>query len=253
MTADDVIAALALPPQAVLNQRITKKLLLENGAPTAADKKRISEGVEELTWVAALKPETVGVPAYTDDVREYLEVAVLTLELREKAKAERICELVHRAIPYPVLLLTTGADGLALSLAHIRHAENEAGKTVLDGDTVRAALTADAPGTAFVNSLALAELRAAHLQEMYQAWIDRAEALAAARVCGAFRVCGSRAAADRRRALLGEYAELDGRVVALETAAAAERQLARRIELNLQLRNLKDERARLRDALAAGD
>ena len=40
MTAADVIAALALPPESRVDQRVAKKLLVEHGAPTAADKLR---------------------------------------------------------------------------------------------------------------------------------------------------------------------------------------------------------------------
>lgn len=79
MTAATVIEALALPAGCRVDQRVPKKLLLENGAPTAADKRHISEGIEELLWLAALKPTTIGVPAYHDEVREYLEIAVLRL------------------------------------------------------------------------------------------------------------------------------------------------------------------------------
>ena len=48
-------------------------LLLEHGAPTAADKRRIKEGIEEVQWVATLKPTTIGVPAFRDATREYLK------------------------------------------------------------------------------------------------------------------------------------------------------------------------------------
>ena len=89
-----------------MDQRVPKKLLLENGAPTAADKRHINEGIEELLWLAALKPTTIGVPDYRDDVREYLEIAVLRLSLRAGAKVPRLVEMVHRAVPYPLLLIT---------------------------------------------------------------------------------------------------------------------------------------------------
>ena len=37
MTVQDLIAALELPSSCRVDQRIPKKLLVENGAPTAAD------------------------------------------------------------------------------------------------------------------------------------------------------------------------------------------------------------------------
>lgn len=76
-----LLEALDLPSQARIDQRIPKKLLIENGAPTTADKRLIQDGIEELTWVAALKPTSIGVPSFKNDEREYLEIAVLTAEL----------------------------------------------------------------------------------------------------------------------------------------------------------------------------
>ena len=73
-----------------MDQRVPKKLLVENGAPTAADKRQINDGIEELVWLAALKPATIGVPVYRDETREYLEIAVLALTLRAGAKAARL-------------------------------------------------------------------------------------------------------------------------------------------------------------------
>ena len=82
----DPVAALALPAGAFVDRRVPKTLLIENGAPTAADKRRIREGVEEIRWLAALKPTTVGVAEYRDAAREYLEIAVLKLTFRSGAR-----------------------------------------------------------------------------------------------------------------------------------------------------------------------
>ena len=105
MSCAPVIDALAIPPDARVDQRVPKKLLLEQGAPTAADKRQIQDGVEEMLWVAALKPTNIGVPTFRDDVREYLEIAVLTATLRAAAKPTRLIELIHRAIPLSGLLM----------------------------------------------------------------------------------------------------------------------------------------------------
>jgi hypothetical protein len=90
MTAATVIAALCLPADVRVDQRVPKKLLVENGAPTAADKRQINDGIKELLWLAALKPATIGVPAYRDEIREYLEIAAIELTFRPEAKAPRL-------------------------------------------------------------------------------------------------------------------------------------------------------------------
>ena len=63
----DMIPALALPADTRVERRVPKKLLLEQGAPTASDKRQIQDGIEDLLWVAALKPNNIGVPAFRDE------------------------------------------------------------------------------------------------------------------------------------------------------------------------------------------
>ena len=167
MTAASVIAALCLPPDTRVDQRVPKKLLVENGAPTAADKRQINDGIEELLWLAALKPAIIGVPAYCDETREYLEIAVLSLTLRPRAKAARLTELIHRAIPYPVFLIQTQPTGLMLSLAHLRWSQGQSGQTVLDGSLVTSIVNAETPATNdFLASLNVTKQPRQHLRAL---------------------------------------------------------------------------------------
>jgi hypothetical protein len=144
MSFAPVIDALAIPREALVDRRVPKKLLLEQGAPTAADKRQVQDGIEEITWVAALKPINIGVPAFRDAVREYLEIAVLTVALRSTAKPPRLIELIHRAIPYPLVLVTEHRDAVTLSLAHKRWSQGEAGKVVIE-DVRQVQLHPDTP------------------------------------------------------------------------------------------------------------
>ena len=242
MTAASILSALDLPASSRVDQRVPKKLLLENGAPTAADKRIINEGIEELFWLAALKPTTIGVPEYRDDVREYLEIAVLRLTLRAAAKATRLVELVHRAVPYPLLLLTEQGERSGLSAAHKRWSQGDAGKAVLESALVAVEWDAKCDGAhwlAFSNALALDQQPRSTLHALYQGWIDTLLALHAARVTGAFAVAGNAEHASARRDALQECARFDAEIARLRAAAAKEKQMARRVELNLELKRVE--------------
>ena len=52
MSASAIIAALALPPEARVDERVPKKMLVEQSHPTAADKRQILEGIDELLWLS---------------------------------------------------------------------------------------------------------------------------------------------------------------------------------------------------------
>lgn len=269
MTVPDLIAALALPASCRVDQRVPKKMLVENGAPSAADKRLLIDAVAEVQWVAALKPNTVGVPAYRDDEREYLEVAVLSIASRgarldgdheaaaltahapaRPVNTTRLAELVHRAVPYPLLLLLTTPQVMYLSLAHKRWAHNEAGKVVLDGDVASIDLTDDLSGAhPFMQSLALAKQPQATLMALYQGWLDCLTTLQAARYTGTFKVVGDGAQAAARRVALLECQRLELEAARLRTLAGKEKQMARQVDLNLMLKQVQDDLAAARKQL----
>jgi hypothetical protein len=231
---------------------VPKNLLVENGAPTAADKRKINEGIEEVFWLAALKPTTIGVPEFRDGTREYLEIAVLSAVLRATAQTARLAELIHRAVPYPVLLIASQGDAFTISLAHKRRSQGEAGATVLDGALVvadpAAAVSADV-GAAFASEMAVARQPRTDLFALYQGWVDTVVALLAAQVTGTFTVASSTEMAAARRTALAECERLEAQLAKLRVAAAKERQVGRQVELNLEIKRAQADRSVARSKL----
>ena len=245
MSEFDLIAALALPGSALVDRRVPKSMLVENGAPTPADKRRIRDGIEEIRWLAMLKPTTIGVADYRDDTREYLEIAVLQVALRPGARADRIIELMHRAVPYPVFLIAWKEGTPSISLVHKRWSLGEAGKTVVDGEIVAAELGKGFPveiSSGFFDSLSLSHKPRTTLYGLYQGWVDRLQALKAASVTGEFSVPPSPVAAADRSIALQEYLRLDGQIKDMRAAASKEKQLARLVEMNVKLKRLQADR-----------
>lgn len=241
MNAADVIAALHLPSAARLDRRVPKKLLIENGSPTSADKRRINAGVEELVWVAALKSAAIGVLEYRDDRREYPEIAVLSLVLRESARPARLVELVHRAIPYPVLLVTTQAETVSVSVAHKRIAQNEPGKVVLDGPVMETVVSPAALGL-----FNIAAQPKSNMLAFYQGWTECLEATQAGQITGHYSLARDPTA---RREALAVYGRLVREIARLRARAERESQVSRRVELNLALRKLEAELAEAKERL----
>lgn len=256
MTAQELIAAFRLPAQALVEQRITKKMLVEQGAPTASDKHLITAAVEELVWHVALKPGTVGIPA-GDDV---IELALLSLTLRPgatAAQAQRVRQLIHRAIPYPVLLVCDGAGAALLSVAEKRASQAEAGQWVTESAVETDALSPGAPAGAeadFLASLALDRMprsAVANLTALYQAYVHRITALAAARITGRFTVASDPSSAAAQRAALADRQRAVQQLSAARTAALKEKQIARRVQLNLKIQQLQNELKQTESRLTA--
>lgn len=241
-TAQELIGALALPETCLVRQRVPKKLLAEHGATTAQDRQQIQSDIEEVVWVAALKPHLIGVPSYHDADRQYVELAVLTLQLRAEASGiVRLAGLVHRAIPYPVLLLITAVGGrLSLSLGHLRGAQNDADKMVLDGPVRVVMVSVSGPDgpSRFLDAMALHRQPQTDLQALYQGWIDTVDALDMAQETGVFQLSETREQAVARHAALQQYRQLTAKLAQLRSQASKERQLAKQVAINQEIRKL---------------
>ena len=266
LSSEQLISALRLPAEASVGQRIPKKMLAVNltsrGTATSADRKLLQEQIEEVTWIAALKPSNAGIPAYQDEVRSYLELAVLSVRLRQgrqldvtaakvSSSTARLAELMHRAIPYPVLMVLDDGGRLYLSMVHIRWAQIEVDKTVLDGELIQGAFVRNESGTppttdastiaAFLDAMDLSKQPRSDLFALYQGWMDTLSAWQAAAVTGRFE-CVSPQQATVRRAALRRCQELDARISSLRAAASKERQMARQVAVNLEIKALMAER-----------
>ena len=235
----NVVEAFGLPPSARVDMRVPKKMLAEQGAPTAADKRIILDGIDELQWFAACKPATIGVPSFKDDTREYLEIAVVGCAFRPEAKTARLIELIHRAIPYPVLLITTDAGGPTLSLAHKRPAEREAGRIVIDRVVSTGPIGGTAADQGFLASLALVRQPRHNLNTLYDGWLARVEALQAAKVSGVYLATDDKEAVQRRREALENHTRLQREIALLRAKAGREKQMKGRVDLNLQIQRLQ--------------
>jgi len=244
MSVMKVIDALSIPPDARVDQRVPKKLLLEQDIPTSADKRQIQDGIEELLWVAALKPTNIGVSAFRDNMREYLEISVLTSKFRSTAKPLRLIELIHRAIPYPVILIVARREEVNISLAHKRWSQGEIGKVVIEDIRYTESFYPEPPTkleSSFLASLKISKLPRTNLFTLYQGWLDCIAALEAAQVTGIFAIPDSVERSKALRTTLDEHALLCRDITALRGQAEKEKQLNRRVELNLKIKQLEAE------------
>ena len=262
-TLDTAYAALQLPPEAWVDQRVPKKLFLEQLATqqgtTAADKKLVREELEELRWLASLKPGTSGLAPYSDDTREYAEIAVLAVLSRTEARSDRLCQLIHRSVPYPVVLFLQTPQNLNLSLAHKRKAINfDTGKPVLEES--RSVLLAGRLSEDLLGSLALPSLTLL-TQDMFTAysqWMDRLVSFDSAswlsRLHGPvpFQVLPSTTQAGLHREAHQELNRLENEETALRAKLHGEKQLSRKVESNLALKQVQQRRLAL-IALLRGD
>ncbi len=257
MNLDEAIDRLALPATARVNRRVAKKLLVENSPRTF--RKAIEQGIEQVQWVAVLKPATCALATgsarlSSGDAVQVDELSVLTLTARDGARVPALVEAVHRAVPYHVLLWVYEPAGMSVSTAWKRPSLAQAGQVVLAGAPVRSPrlpLDELPPHQArFVETLAVTAAPVRDLVALYQRWSAAILGVQVAEVTGSFALPASPADVEERRALLDEHHKLTDQVVGLARELRRATQVRDRVDLSTRLKRAEQDLADLRGRLA---
>jgi hypothetical protein len=233
---------MAIPDACHLGKRIFKKLFHENAKLGATDKKAFREDIDVITWQYTLKPSTIQIQAYEDDQREYHEVAILQVNLKTLNRTSRIAEIIHRAIPYPLVVVFTYKTTCTMSLAHKRFSQAEKGAIVAEDFLITDWIDLLAPTPiqqAFLDSIALSVLPHTHFFAFYSAFTDRLVALDCARLTGEYRL---EPIAIKRKVQRGQLAlchELEIQIAGHKSAILKEMQFNRKVELNMKMKEME--------------
>lgn len=245
MNAGDLIEALRLPQTTMLNRRLPKALIIENGANTAADRRLVRERVRRADWVASLKPSNIGLAASVgaDGVGE---IAVVKVHCAQGSQTDRLAEIMHRAIPYHVLLVIDEGDHAVISVADKRQSLADSDKTVLELGPVNAELSTEHdPETSEAITAALAIDHEAYtdLGGLYGGWMALAIAIHAYEKTGMFNVVQGTVEVKERWESLQELERLDTEILKVQSNAERATQMARQVELNTELQTLRKQHA----------
>ena len=248
---EQLYTAMGIPDDCRLGKRIFKKLFHENSQLGATDKKAFKDDINKVIWMFKLEPNSVSIPAFTNDEREYLEVAVLQVDCKTQKRSGRIAQIIHRAIPYPLMIVFSYESSILISLSHKRFSQSEKGAIVADefhnSDWFDLACPSDVQ-ISFVDSLKLQSLPHANLFAFYSSVVDRITALDCARLSGAYFVERGDRQVDRKQ-VLQECRELETQIAELRKELKTEEQFNRTFALSVKIKELEKQLQQSADKL----
>ena len=255
---DAFLEHLDIPSSCRLDKPVFKKLFLDNGVLDATDKKCLKGDIARIRWLYTLKPSTINIAAYSNDIREYPELAVLHVELSNASRAARIARFINRSIPYPLVLLFTaeidGHTSMSISLADKRINQADKEKWVLEDSVNSGWLTfsdQSASESEFMNSLKVTALPFTNLWRFYQALMERVIAINCAIHSGDFKldVHGTSDQGAGRLEKLRELEKLNVQKAEIANKLKKEKQMGRQVDLNTKVKNINDRIAEIKGSL----
>ena len=222
-----------IPGSCKIDNTIFKKMFYDNGDLGSADKELFTKGIDKIVWRYCLKPETIHIKPYKDEIREYPEIEVIEVALSEEVKIKRIAEIVMRTIPYPMILLFTLNGKTQIWTAHQRVNQNDSAKNTLEDFISTGWL--DKPELFDVTKLDLT-----NFFTLYSGIVDVLSIHNARAVAPAAALTGELA-----RALTAKLETLDAQMAGLRSKLKKEQQFNRKMELNLEIKKLEAARTQI--------
>lgn len=230
---------LQFPDAAHLHRRVPKKQFVENGSLSAKDKLFFKECIDSIYWEYTLKPSTCPVLPFKDKEREYLEIAILSIELTSPKKHKHLAEIIHKAIPYPLFIVFRSGSEFALSIAPKRFNQAEQGAYVVEKVVTTGFITTKDPltyETDFLSSLTWCNLPLTTYGSVYTAWAERFAAYNCALLSNSFSLNNP----ELKEKTLARCKELKSQLATLRSEMK-KAEFNRKVELNVEIKKIEKE------------
>jgi len=233
----DTYNFLKIPDSCFIGNTIYKKLFYENADLSTRDKSLFTDTISKITWLYCLKPETINITAYKDEVRDYLEIEVIEVLVHKDYKLKRIAEIIMRTIPYPMLLIFKLEDKRQFYVAHQRINQSDSSKNTIEEFIATEWLDSD---SALFAKLDIKQMRFTNFYALYSDIVDAISIYNLSTIMATdINITGVEA-----RELSAKIEEIEGQITSLRAKLKKESQFNRKMELNIEIKNLEKERQR---------
>ena len=134
-----------VPKSCLVDYVVPKKAVFEAADSNTSEKRIFTDLIKRIKWCYKFTEDNLRINPYLDEVRNYVEVEVITIELKydnvhkiaigkfkEDSQIDDIAKTVMRFIPYPIILTAQYENELKFYGAHIRESKADSDKIVID-------------------------------------------------------------------------------------------------------------------------
>lgn len=233
---------LELPEKCRLDKSVFKKLFYENAKLSTTDKKWFTKDINLIKWKYTLKPESTLIFAVKEKNYHYNEIAVIEVELEDDEHIKRLSDIIHRAIPYPLLIVYKGDDWVRFSVAEKRfNKADDQAATIIEywiTDRIDEELQ-NTVDQAFIEQLSYTRQPRLNLKVFYKGWIESFISYKVSRVTGHFDMLDEESKKQKRIEALNEYRVMEEKIEYLRATLKKEEAFSEKVKLNVDIKQLE--------------
>ncbi|HUV85282.1 MAG TPA: DUF4391 domain-containing protein, partial [Methanosarcinales archaeon] len=209
----------------------------------ASDKTLFIDGISKITWLYCLKPETINIKAFKDDIRDYPEIEVVEVEVLKDSKLRRIAEIIMRTIPYPMLLIFRFEDKSLIYVAHQRTNQIDSSKNTVEEFISTDWLNRD---SSLFEKLNIKQMRFTNLYALYSDIVDTISIHNVSCIMPSKLVLTG----EEARLLSSSIETLEQEINSLKANLKKEGQFNRKMKMNIEIKKLEKEKLNMLGGLS---
>lgn len=197
----------------------------------AADKQFLQDSVQSIYMLASLKTDNTHIAVYEDDKELYQEIQFLYVKIKDKGDSTKIYKMLAHLIPYPLVILTDGPDSFTIYTGRFEKLSTGFLKLV---NVYPSPVYQDENLEEVLQQISLIDLPRQNLKTFYDGLRDEIATATAKSQYGEAvgNITGEEK--DQLDALKKQIEDLRGQI-------KKDRQLNRKIDMQMKLKKLKDE------------
>jgi len=242
MNTHEEYTFLNIPQNCFLGSTVFKNVFYDKAELSTSDKKLFTEVIQKIRWLYSLKPDTIHIAPYKDEVRDYSEVEIIEVLLHSDTKVKRIAEIIMRAIPYPMLLVFRLESSFLFYVAHQRLNQSDSSKNTIEEFIATSWIDSDS------DFLAKLDIKKMSFTNFYTFYTDIVDTISIHNL-SIIMPTEDKISGEEARKVLAQIDSIEQEIAKLRATLKKGTQFNRRMELNIKIKKLEQNK----DKLLGGD
>lgn len=230
METKDIVKWWLFPKATIINKNLPKTQIFPH-MKNAKDKQFLTDSVQSIYMLANFKTENTNIPSFESEEELYTEIWFYYVKTKEKGNLEKIFKLLSSLIPYPLVVLTDEVDDFTLYTGRF---ERQASNYLKLKNIYPSPIYNIENAESVFADLDLSELPRQNFKVFYDGLRDE---LAKQLAANQYGVEADSITADKK----DQLDMLNKQIETLRIQIKKEKQLNRKIDLQMQLKKAKDE------------
>jgi hypothetical protein len=236
-----MIDYLALPKETQLHKRLYKNQFDDHPHLSKLEKRLLIEEIDTIYWENTIKPSTIAIASFLTEEVDFSEVEVFIVNLKTQNKREAIHTVLQKAIPYPLFILFQHQEYCSFSLVQKRINQNDSDRVVIEGEYNTPWIETNrltSKEESFTQDLSIQNHPYSTFDKLFEYW---KKAIVGYNLSLKMDSERNTLQTQNQELLLNEINILELSIKTLKTALKKEKQLNRKVELNVKIKKAENE------------